>query len=89
MSKLSATASARVTDCLEQRRCLACLKPARRGRMIRGCHERCYRATLRGASLGKCTLDERVAEGKLLPANSRNRRARNPVTRELMKRGAK
>lgn len=62
--------------------CLACLQPLDDTRVIRGCHERCYRATLRAVVAGKTTIADRIAEGKLAD-ESKVRAVSNPVTVEL------
>jgi hypothetical protein len=76
----------RIADCLKHQLCVACLQPARRGRIIRGCHERCYRATLRAAQAGNCTLEERIAQGKLLYCAPSGRKPSNAVSLELQRR---
>lgn len=86
MNTETLSARQRVADCLKHQLCLACLKPARRGRIIRGCHERCYRATLRAAQVGKCTLEERIAQGKLLYSQPSGRKPSNAVSVELQQR---
>ncbi|MFN5710050.1 MAG: hypothetical protein ACK56J_10515 [Planctomycetota bacterium] len=73
----------RIADCLKHQLCVACLQPARRGRVIRGCHERCYRATIRAAQAGKCTIEERIAQGKLLYSQPSGRKPSNAVSVEL------
>lgn len=86
MTAESLSARQRVNDCQRLQLCLACLKPARRGRVVRGCHERCYRATLRAAQAGKCTIEERIAQGKLLYSQPSGRKPSNAVSLELRRR---
>lgn len=63
--------------------CCACMQPHDGTRIIRGNHERCYRATMRAIEAGKTTDEERVAEGKLLEADPGGRKASNPVSAEF------
>lgn len=60
--------------------CVACLQPLD-GVVKRGCHERCYQATLRAIREGKFTMEDRITEGKIREANQ-GRRPSNPVTLE-------
>lgn len=63
--------------------CVACMQPLDGTSVKRGCHERCYRATLRAVEQGKTTIAERVSAGKLLERSECGRRPSNPVTVEL------
>ena len=72
----------RVAKAQSEKLCVACLEPLNGETPVRGCHQKCYRATFRGISAGKTTLEERIAEGKLLPPAT-TRAPRNPVTKEL------
>lgn len=66
--------------------CVACMQPLDHSRTVRGCHERCYRATIRGIAKGQTTEAERIEEGKLHELPDYGSRATNPVTKELSKR---
>ena len=63
--------------------CVACMKPLDSTRTVRGCHERCLKATTRAIAQGLCTEEQRISEGKLLTADPGGRRPSNPVTVEL------
>lgn len=76
------TPEQRVALALEQNLCVACMKPMY-GKPMRGCHLKCHRATLRAVEAGKTTLEQRVKQGKLLPAKKGGRPPGNPVTVEL------
>lgn len=62
--------------------CVACMKPLDATRTLRGCHERCYRATDRAIKRGIWTEEDRVAEGKLLEKETGGREPTNPVSIE-------
>lgn len=62
--------------------CVACMKPLGETRVKRGCHERCYRATLRAIEKGRFTLADRLADGKILEAGEAGRKPSNPVSIE-------
>lgn len=64
--------------------CVACMKPLGDGRIKRGCHESCYVATRRQIERGVWTMEERLAEGKILEADPGGRKPTNPVTIEAM-----
>ena len=64
--------------------CVACLEPLD-GRVVRGCHERCHKATMRAIDAGLTTEIERVSEGKLLEMGKRGRKPTNLVSKELSK----
>lgn len=66
--------------------CVACMKPLDNGTIKRGCHERCYRATLRAIEKGRMTMADRLAEGKILEAEDGGRKPSNPVSVEAAKR---
>jgi hypothetical protein len=63
--------------------CVACMEKLDGSRVVRGCHERCYRATERAIKRGETSEKERVGEGKLLPSKSGGGKPSNPVTLEL------
>ena len=63
--------------------CLACLEPMGDDIGMRGCHSKCYRATMRAIERGWTTDNERVQEGKLGERKPPGRKPLNPVTREL------
>ncbi len=65
--------------------CVACMEPLDKiGRVIRGCHERCSAAMWRAINAGTWTEQQRIDEGKLLPA-APGRPATNPVTIEAQR----
>lgn len=72
----------RIAKCEKECLCMACLKPLGESRVVRGCHEKCARATYRAIERGEMTDSERVAEGKWLEAGQRGPRPSNPVTIE-------
>lgn len=61
--------------------CVACMEPLD-GMVKRGCHERCYIATRRAIERGIWTMEERLAEGKILEAETPGRKPSNPVSIE-------
>lgn len=63
--------------------CVACLQSLNGEKPIRGCHSKCYRATMRAIEQGKCTDEERVASGKLLECGKSGRKPSNPVTQDV------
>ena len=63
--------------------CVACMEPLGSGTVKRGCHERCYRATLRAIGAGKTTEVERVRAGKFLQPQEPGRHPSNPVSKEF------
>lgn len=65
--------------------CVACLEPLDDTRTVRGCHERCYRATLNAVAKGLTTIEERIRAGKLLERETAGRKPVNPVSVELSK----
>jgi predicted aldo/keto reductase-like oxidoreductase len=65
--------------------CVACMKPVGNGRVIRGCHEACWKATKRAVAAGKFTEEERIAEGKILECLPGGRAPSNPVSVEAAK----
>ncbi len=64
--------------------CVACLKPLGASRVIRGCHESCWKATKRAVASGRFTEEQRIAEGKILPCATGGRAPSNPVSIEAM-----
>lgn len=80
---VKAAAKKRLDTADAKQLCVACMKPLDATRKVRGCHERCYRATERAIRRGETTEKERVAEGKLLPRKPGGGRPSNPVTLEL------
>jgi len=72
----------RVGRCRRDGLCLACGEQIKSGRTIRGCHEKCARATYRAILRGDFTDEQRVQDGKWLDAQAGGRPASNPVTIE-------
>ncbi len=72
----------RIAKCEAEGLCMSCLKPIGESRVVRGCHERCARATYRAIKDGKLTDEQRVAEGKWLETAQRGPKPTNPVTIE-------
>jgi hypothetical protein len=64
-------------------KCLACGLPLDGGKVVRGAHEKCAKATYRAIAAGKTTDAKRVEDGKWLPAENGGRKPSNPVTIEL------
>lgn len=79
------SAQQRIAKAAAENLCVACMQPHDGTRVIRGTHERCYRATLRAIESGKTTDEKRVADGKLLEAESGGRKASNPVSVDVEK----
>lgn len=79
---MDAAARNRVKRCKEEGRCCACLLPLD-GRVVRGCHERCYKATFRHIEAGNTTEQERVDAGKLLP-QAAGRPVTSPVSLDIL-----
>lgn len=71
-----------MNDAVKKGLCVACLQPLEATKVVRGCHERCYRATVRAIRRGDFSEEERVNSGKLLPPKSGGGRPTNPVTIE-------
>lgn len=80
--QVSKAASQRISKAEREGLCVACLEPLGHDVVRRGCHEKCYRATLRAVEKGLTTIEQRVREGKLL-ATARGASKSNPVTLEL------
>lgn len=78
----------RIARCEKECLCMACLEPLGESRVVRGCHERCARATYRAIEHGSFTDEQRVSEGKWLEAGQRGPKPRNPVTIEARLGGA-
>lgn len=75
----------RRAECEAKKLCVACLEPLDGTRTIRGCHFRCYQATMRAIKVGATTEKQRIAEGKLLEAESGGRAPSNAVTLDVRK----
>jgi len=75
----------RLLKASSEKLCVACMEPLDDSRTIRGCHQRCYKATKRCIERGVWTEEQRVAEGKLLKADPGGRPAFNPVSKEAAK----
>jgi hypothetical protein len=80
--KVNRTAQQRIAKCVTENLCCACMQPLDDKRTVRGCHERCYRATNRAIANGVFTDAERTSEGKWLEEETGGRRPTNPVTIE-------
>lgn len=72
----------RLARCEKEGLCLACLKPIGSSRVVRGCHEKCARATYRAIGIGAFTDEERVANGKWLAKAKTGPKPSNPVSIE-------
>lgn len=72
----------RLEKLTQEQRCLACEEHLGDGTVVRGIHEKCYRATRRAISRGQFTEADRVIEGKLLPCQPRGPKLTNPVSIE-------
>lgn len=77
------TARQRVAKAEANNLCCACMEPLDKTRTIRGCHERCYQATIRAIARGLTTDAERVKEGKLLPQASPGPKRSSPVSLDI------
>lgn len=73
----------RVVRCQQQKLCLACEQPLGECRVVRGCHERCAKATYRAIEAGKTSDKQRIEDGKWLPAEPGGRKPSNPVSMEF------
>jgi hypothetical protein len=72
----------RLAKAEREKLCVACMKPLGTSRVIRGCHEACWKATKRAVAAGKFTEEDRIAEGKILAPASGGRNPINPVSIE-------
>jgi len=81
--EVSHEAELRIERAKQGHLCVACLCPLDNERVIRGCHCKCHKATVRAIEQGLTTEFERMAEGKFLPKGKSGRRPSNPVTQEL------
>lgn len=70
----------RVARCLKHKLCCACLQPLGTGRVVRGCHEKCARATYRAIERGELTDADQVEAGEWLEHGTRGPKPSNPVT---------
>lgn len=75
-------AQKRLSEAVEKGLCVACLEPLGNAKVVRGCHERCYRATVRAIQRKDFSEQERIDAGKLLPPKSGGGQPTNPVTIE-------
>ena len=75
----------RIAEATQNKLCVACMGPLGDKRVICGCHERCYRATLRAIEKGKTTRAKRLEEGKLLEGEPPGRKVSNPVSVDVEK----
>ena len=75
----------RVKNCIANSRCVACCEALDESRTIRGCHERCHRATERAIRDDLTTAQARISEGKWLPPNKTGRPVSNTVSLEVRK----
>jgi len=73
----------RVAKLQAEGKCLACELPLGEGRVVRGCHEKCAKATYRAIFSKKTTDTKRIEDGKWLSAESGGRKPSNPVSVEL------
>lgn len=80
--QMKRSAVARIAKCEKEGLCTACLQPLGESRVVRGCHEKCARATYRAIERGEMTDEQRVADGKWLEASQRGPKPSNPVTVE-------
>lgn len=81
--EVNRSAKQRLAKAEKENLCVACLQPITEGDKVkRGCHERCYRATLRAIDKGKWTMADRLAQGKILEEGKGGRKPCNPVTIE-------
>jgi preprotein translocase subunit YajC len=80
------SARLRIAKAEQERLCVACMEPLGDQEPIRGCHPKCYRATLRSIHAGNCTESERMEDGKLLEKRDAGRKPSNPVSKETAKR---
>jgi len=77
------TAMRRIAKAEAEGLCCACMLPKGDGRIVRGCHMACLKATYKAIASGLCTDDERVQEGKLLTKAKSGRKLSNPVSIDL------
>jgi hypothetical protein len=72
----------RIAKAEQESLCVACMEALENEQAIRGCHPRCYQATLRAIHAGKFTEKSRLASGKLLEKLTPGRPNSNPVSKE-------
>lgn len=82
--KLGIVAKRRIQSAKEGKLCVACLQPLY-GQVTRGCHQKCYRGTLRAIEKGLTTELERMVQGKLLPCAKTGPRPTNAVLVQVLK----
>lgn len=73
-------AQLRVARCRKKGLCCACLKPLETSKVVRGCHEKCARATYRAIARGELTDSDQVEAGEWLEHSVRGSKPTNPVT---------
>lgn len=81
--KLTQAATKRLAICKADGLCVACFRSLGDSRIVRGCHESCYRQTMRFVSQGKLVEADRIRNGRLLEAEPGGRPPVNPVTQEV------
>lgn len=79
---MNKTARLRIAKAEQEGLCVACMEKLDNEQAIRGCHPRCYQATLRAIHAGKWTEQERLTAGKLLEKLPPGRPHSNPVSKE-------
>ncbi len=80
--EVNRTARLRIAKAEQDHLCVACMEELGKEQAIRGCHSRCYQATLRAIRAGKFTEQERMSAGKLLEKLPSGRPHSNPVSKE-------
>ena len=83
MIQISQYGKRRIRRAIQESLCVACLEPLDDTRVVCGCHERCYRATLRAVASGQVTREHRIRQGKLLEPDTGGRNPSNPVSKEV------
>ena len=81
---LGKAAQRRIAKAKQENLCVACLEPIGDARVVRGCHERCYRATMNAVKAKRFSLNDRIMQGKILEKDEGGRPPSNPVTKEAM-----
>jgi hypothetical protein len=76
--EMKKSALQRIARCQREGLCLACLEPLA-GTVLRGCHERCAKATYRAIAKGLLTDEGQVACGEWAEPRS-GREPSNPVS---------
>lgn len=81
--EMKRSAVQRVAKCQAEGLCCSCLEPlVADAKVVRGCHERCAKATYRAIESGRLTDNGQVESGEWLPAESGGRKPTIAVSKK-------